>query len=77
MNPILNMMQGNGANSMLARAMQMKQMLQGGNPDAMFRQMMNNNPEFARFVNENIGRTPEQIAQAYGIDVNMLNQLIR
>lgn len=77
MNPILNMMQGNGANSMLARAMQMKQMLQGGNPDVMFRQMLQTNPQFAQFVRENSGKSPEQIAQAYGIDVGLLNQLIR
>ena len=76
MNPIISKMMGSNANGMLARAMQMKQML-GGNPEAMFRQMMQNNPQFAQFVQENSGRTPEQIAQAYGIDVNMLNQLIR
>ena len=76
MNPIIRQMMGNNANGMLARAMQAKQML-GGNPDAMFRQMMQNNPQFAQFVQENQGRTPEQIAQAYGIDVGMLNQLMR
>lgn len=76
MNPIIRQMMGNNANGMLARAMQAKQML-GGNPNAMFNQMMQNNPQFAQFVQENQGRTPEQIAQAYGIDVGMLNQLMR
>lgn len=77
MNPILNMMQGNGANSMLARAMQMKQMLQGGNPEAIFRQMLQTNPQFSQFVRENAGKSPEQIAQAYGIDAGLLHQLMR
>lgn len=75
MNPIISKMMGSNANGMLARAMQAKQML-GGNPDAMFNQMMQSNPQFAQFVQENRGRTPEQIAQAYGIDVGMLRQIM-
>lgn len=76
MNPILNLMTGSNANNMLNRAMQVKQMLQGGNPNVIYQQMMQNNPQFRQFVSDNQGKSPEQIAQAYGIDMNTIKQLL-
>lgn len=46
-----------------------------GNPQAMFNQMLNNNPEFAKFVNENKGLSPEQIAKNYGVDLSQVEGL--
>ena len=33
------------------------------------------NPQFARFVAENRGKTPEQIASDYGVDYSLVRQL--
>lgn len=40
-----------------------------GNPDAVFNSLMQSNPQFARFINANKGKTPEQIARENGIDL--------
>lgn len=55
------------------------QMLNRGqdNPNAILRQLMNSNPQFAQFMRENQGKTPEQIAREHGIDINYLNQLMK
>lgn len=52
-------------------------MLKGGNPQAMFDQMMQSNPQFAQFMNDNKGKSVEQIARDYGVDLNMIKQLVR
>lgn len=46
--------------------------LANGNPQAMFNQMLNTNPQFAKFVNENKGLSPEQIAKNYGVDLSLV-----
>ena len=76
MNPILNMMMGSNANNALNQAMQLKQLLQGGNPNVIYQQMLQNNPQFRQFVSDNQGKSPDQIAQAYGIDPNTIKQLL-
>ena len=76
MNPIINMMMGSNANNALNQAMQLKQMLQGGNPNVIYQQMLNSNPQFRQFVSDNQGKSPDQIAQAYGIDPNTIKQLL-
>lgn len=47
------------------------------NANAIFQQMMNNNPQFAQFVRENEGKTAEQIAADYGINPALLNNLLK
>lgn len=49
-----------------------KDFLQGKNPNGLYEMLMKNNPQFARFVNENKNLTPEQITQKYGIDPSLL-----
>ena len=49
--------------------------LANGNPQAMFNQMLNTNPQFAKFVNENKGLSPEQIAKNYGVDLSQVEGL--
>ena len=48
-----------------------------GNPDAMFENMMKTNPQFAQFVEENKGKTPDQIADHYGINLAKIGQYLR
>ena len=47
-------------------------LLNGKNPSQVFNTLMNSNPQFAKFVNENKNLTPEQITQKYGIDPSLL-----
>lgn len=51
--------------------------LKKGNPDAVFNQMMQSNPQFRQFVAENKGKSGEQIASEYGIDLNTLKMLMK
>lgn len=36
-------------------------------PEAMYQNLMKNNPQFSQFVNSNRGKTPQQILQENGI----------
>lgn len=47
-----------------------------GNPDAVFNNMMQTNPQFARFVKECEGKTPDQIAREHGISPDVLKRLM-
>lgn len=47
-----------------------------GNPDALFDQMMNSNPQFAKFVNDHKNKSPQQIAKEYGLDLAKINQFM-
>ena len=71
MNPILSMLQSSSGN-LLSRISQIKDMLEGKNPDAVFNEMMQNNPDFRKFVESNRGKSPEQIARENGIDPTIL-----
>lgn len=46
------------------------------NANAMFSSLMNSNPQFASFVRENANLTPEQIADKYGVNPDMLGRLL-
>ena len=70
MNPILAMLQKPQTNNLLSQISQIKNMMAGKNPDTMFAELYNNNPQFKQFVDANKGKTPEQIAQENGIDPN-------
>lgn len=68
MNPLMQAM--NGGNNKMAQAMQVMKMLRFGNPEQIAQQMMQNNPQFRQFVEANKGKTPEQVAKEYGVDLN-------
>lgn len=63
-------------NGMLQKLTNLKAMA-GGNPQAAFNMLMQTNPQFKQFVQQNQGKSPEQIAQAYGIDLNQINNLLK
>ena len=62
MNPILNRLNANKSQQ---------------NPNVIFNQMMRTNPQFAKFVNDNKGKTPEQIANDYGIDPSLIQKFLK
>lgn len=74
MNPILQQL--SRGNSALQSLMNLKAMA-GGNPQAAFNLLLQQNPQFKQFVQANQGRSPEEIARAYGIDLNQINNLLK
>lgn len=80
MNPLAQMMGGNPmTNNIQAAAQQIrqiKQMLNGQNPDAVAQMFAQKNPQFAQFQRDIAGKTPQQVAQEYGLDWNMVKQMI-
>lgn len=74
MNPLMMAMQG--GNNKMAQAMQVMKMLRSGNPEQIAQQMMQNNPQFRRFVEQNKGKTPEQVAREYGVDINQIKSMM-
>lgn len=47
------------------------QMLRG-NPQGVFNNLLQTNPEFARMVRNNAGKSDEQIARENGIDMGLV-----
>lgn len=80
MNPLVQMMGGNPVMSNIQAATQqirqIKQMLNGRNPDAVAQMFAQKNPQFAQFQRDIAGKTPQQVAREYGLDWNMVKQMI-
>lgn len=47
-----------------------------GDPEGTYQMLMQTNPRFAEFVRKNQGKSPQQIAQENGIDMNMLKRFM-
>lgn len=71
MNPMGNMRQ------MMQMVGSIKQMMSGQNPDAVMKLFAQRNPQFAQFVKDNQGKSPEQIAKDYGLDWNMVQSFLK
>lgn len=52
-------------------------MLKGQNPDQLLQLFAQKNPQFAQFMRENQGKSPQQIAADYGIDMSLVQQLMK
>ena len=78
MNPLFNMMpQAMGQNNPLAMISQIKQAMNGQNPQAFARMLAQKNPQFAQFLQENKGKSPEQIAQEHGLDFSQIKNFMK
>lgn len=77
MNPLAMAMQGaNSPMNKMAQLASLIKMLRSGNPDQIAQQMMQSNPQFRQFVEANKGKTPEQVAQEHGIDLNQFKGMM-
>jgi len=47
-----------------------------GNPQALFNSMVQTNPKFAQFVQQNQGKTAEQAFADYGLDYSQYKSII-
>lgn len=52
------------------------QLLKMGNPELIAQTLMMQNPQFRAFVQANQGKSAEQVAQEYGIDLSALMKQI-
>lgn len=72
MNPILSALNQQTQNPLT----QIKNLLSGKNPDAVFSDLMQNNPQFRSFVEQNKGKTPEQIAKENGLNIEQIKAML-
>lgn len=54
---------------------QLRSMMQG-DPSALISNLAQSNPQFAQFLAQNRGRTPEEAFKAYGYDFGEISRLI-
>ena len=72
--------QASPQNNPLAMVGQLKKMvgmIRGQDPRQVAQLMAQRNPQFAEFLRQNQGKSPEQIAADYGIDMNLVRELMR
>ena len=78
MNPLMaSMGPMNNMRQMMQMVNGIKQMVNGQNPDTVMNLFAQKNPQFAQFLRDNQGKSPQQIAQDYGLDWNMVQGLIK
>lgn len=69
----------NGASQptqMLQKINMLKNVLAGKNPQDVYNYLLQTNPEFKKFVEDNQGKTIEDIALSYDIDLNLIKQFM-
>lgn len=76
-NPILQVLNGNRPqNQMISKLMQFKSLMSGKNPEDVYNYMLQNNPQFKQFIHDTQGKSLEDIALAYDIDLNLIKQFM-
>lgn len=77
MNPLMMAMQSaNSPMNKMRQVANLMKMLRSGNPEQIAQQMMQINPQFRQFMEANKGKTPEQVAQEHGIDLNQFKNMM-
>ena len=74
MNPLAQMM---GRQSGMGDIMKIMSMVRGKDPNAVMGMLAQKNPQFRQFMEECRGKTPEQVAQEYGVDLSTIRQFLR
>ena len=78
MNPLMaSMGPMNNMRQMMQMVNGINQMMNGQNPDTVMKLFAQKNPQFAQFLRDNQGKSPQQIAQDYGIDWNMVQGFLK
>ena len=73
MNPILSVLNQPNSRNLLS---QINGLLSGKNPDAVFSDLLQNNPQFRSFVEQNKGKTPERIASENGLNIEQIKAML-
>lgn len=50
--------------------------MSGKNPQDVYNYMLSNNPQFRQFIEENKGKSLEDIALAYDIDLDLIKKFM-
>ena len=78
MNPLMaSMGPMNNMRQMMQMVNGIKQMMNGQNPDTVMKLFAQKNPQFAQFLQDNHGKSPQQIAQDYGLDWNIVQGFLK
>ena len=78
MNPLMaSMGPMNNMRQMMQTVNGIKQMMNGQNPDTVMKLFSQKNPQFAQFLRDNQGKSPQQIAQKYGLDWGMIQSFLK
>ena len=78
MNPLMaSMGPMNNMRQMMQMVNGIKKMMNGQNPDTVMKLFAQKNPQFAQFLRDNQGKSPQQIAQDYGLDWNMVQNFLK
>ena len=78
MNPLMaSMGPMNNMRQMMQMVNGIKQMMNGQNPDTVMKLFAQKNPQFAQFLRDNQGKSPQQIAQEYGLDWGMIQGFLK
>ena len=67
----------NNMRQMMQMVNGIKQMMNGQNPDTVMKLFSQKNPQFAQFLRDNQGKSPEQIARDYGLDWSMVQNFLK
>ena len=70
-------MPGNNPMAMMSQLKQMVGMFRGQDPRQVTQLFAQRNPQFAAFVQQNQGKSLDQIAAENGIDMSMVRELMR
>ena len=78
MNPLMaSMGPMNNMRQMMQMVNGIKKMMNGQNPDTVMKLFSQKNPQFAQFLRDNQGKSPQQIAQDYGLDWSMIQGFLK
>ena len=78
MNPLMaSMGPMNNMRQMMQMVNGIKQIMNGQNPDTVMKLFAQKNPQFTQFLRDNQGKSPQQIAQDYGLDWNMVQNFLK
>lgn len=60
----------------LSQVMGIVNMLKSGNPSQIGMALMQKNPQFAEFMRQNQGKTPQQYAKEHGLDFSQIQNMM-
>lgn len=77
MNPLFNQTTGGPQGNQQAESVRaLMRMLRGNDPKSVTQLMAQKNPQFAAFMKACQGKTPEQIASEYGVDLTQFKDIL-
>ena len=76
-NPILQMLNGNSQqNQMIEKLKMLKNLMEGKTPEGVYNYLMQTSPQFKKFIQDNQGKTIEDIAMDYDIDLDLIRKFM-